>query len=474
MNLRGKVQIVFISVLGVILTACALNPTATTESPTNKPTATPTEPVVTCADIDANWGQDWAAVLAVLEQLMTTDQTCGEEPLASKKYAAHFNYGAVLETNGDLETAITQYQAALALDPNRQEALNVLVRLDALPEPTPATCLSSATPRPDPAPIEAPDLSSFVTVSDDQLLLEGEIFKVKGVNYYPRHTPWHRFLEESDPAEMAAELDLISRAGLNTLRVFLWYEPLFTCEPETAIPNEEVFTKVDALIQLAEERDLKLIVTLNDLPDLRFRPLYTDWEHYDAQTVYIVRRYRNEPAILAWDVRNEGDIDYGAQSSDHQLFSQEDVINWLAHITQMVRENDPNHLITAGWWGDPLVTSPYVDFLSFHQFDSFDVQQLQNRIEQYQQSSNQPLLLQEVGYHSWAEATDGSRDELTQAEILGDVVNAVEETGIAGWVVWTAFDFVLAPGQPPNYEHFFGLWRTDLSSKPVLDELPLQ
>ena len=102
------------------------------------------------------------------------------------------------------------------------------------------------------------------------------------------------------------------------------------------------------------------------------------------------------------------------------------------------------------------------------------IQQLQSRIEQYQQSSKQPLLLQEVGYHSWAAAPDGSRDELTQAEILGDVVNAVEETEIVGWVVWTAFDFVLAPGQPPNYEHFFGLWRTDLSSKPVLNELSLQ
>lgn len=474
MFLSGKVQIAFITVLVVILAACALNPTATVEPATNEPPATPTETVVTCIDIDSNWGKDWATVLTALEQLMATDQACGEEPLLSKKYAAHFNYGAVLEANGDLEAAIGQYQAALELDPNRQEALNVLVRLDALPEPTSAPCLSSSAPRPDPASNEAPDLSSFVTVSDDQLLLEGEIFKIKGVNYYPRHTPWHRFLEGSDPAEMATELDLISQAGFNTLRVFLWYEPLFTCEPETAIPNEEVFAQVDELLQMAQERDLKLIVTLNDLPDLRFRPLYTDWEHYDAQTVYIVRRYRNEPTILAWDVRNEGDIDYGAQSSDHKLFSQEEVIKWLEHITQVVRENDPNHLITAGWWGDPLVTSPYVGFLSFHQFDSFDIQKLQNRIEQYRRGSGQPLVLQEVGYHSWAEAPDGPRDELTQAEILGRVVNAVEETEISGWVVWTAFDFVLAPGQPANYEHFFGLWRTDLTPKPVLEVLPLQ
>ena len=468
---KDMVKIWLVPALFITSAACALYPTTTSEPPTDVPTATPSEPVVTCADIDANWGKDWNAVLAAIEQLMANDQACGEEPLTSKRYAAHFNYGTALEANNEVEAAVMQYQAALELDPNRQEALRVLARLNALPAPTPAPCLSSSAPRPDPAPNGAPDLSAFVTVSEDQFLFNGEIFKVRGVNYYPRHTPWHRFIEEFDPDEVATELDLISQAGLNTLRVFLWYEPLFTCEPETAIPNEDAFAKIDALIQMAHERDLKLIVTLNDLPDLRFRPLYTDWEHYDAQTVYIVRRYRNEAAILAWDVRNEGDIVYGAQSSDHQLFSQEEVIDWLAHTTQLVRDNDPNHLITAGWWGDPLVTSPYVDFLSFHQFDSFDVRRLQDRINEYQEGSNQPLLLQEVGYHSWAEAPAGARDEQTQAQILGDVVSAVEDTEIAGWVVWTAFDFVLAPGQPPNTEHFFGLWRTNLTPKPALQSI---
>jgi hypothetical protein len=102
--------------------------------------------------------------------------------------------------------------------------------------------------------------------------------------------------------EVATELDLIQQAGFNTIQVFLRYEPLFTCQPENAIPNnEENFAKVDKLFELGCERDLKIIVTLNDLPDLTFRPLYSDWSHYDTQTVYLVRWYRNEPNILAWD-----------------------------------------------------------------------------------------------------------------------------------------------------------------------------
>ena len=96
------------------------------------------------------------------------------------------------------------------------------------------------------------------------------------------------------------------------------------------------------------------------------------------------------------------------------------------------------------------------------------------RIEAYKRQSVQPLVLQEVGYHSWAEANEDQRDEITQAEILGSVIEAVEETEISGWVVWTGFDFEVPRGQPAHYEHFFGLWRTDLTPKPVLEALPLQ
>lgn len=435
--------------------------------------ATALAKMTTCADIEANWGRDWPAVLEALEQLIAADEACGEEPLLSKKYATHYNYAAVLESEGNLETAIGQYRAALAIDPQRKEALDALFRLQALPEPTPAPCRSTSSPRPDPAPTEAPDLTQFVTLEDGQLQLNDRPFKVKGVNYYPRQAPWKRFLTEADPAEMAEELDLIQAAGFNTLRVFLWYEPLFTCRPEDAIPNEAAFETVDTLFNLADERDLKLIVTLNDLPDLTFRPLYTDWAHYDAQTVYLVRRYRNEPAILAWDLRNEGDLDYGAESLADARFSQAEVVEWVAHLSDLVRQHDPHRLITTGWWGDPTQVEPSVDFLSFHHWT--DVADLEQRLETYRQASSKPLLLEEVGYHSWAESPEEPRTEQEQADILSDVVSVVEaDPQMLGWVVWAAFDFVPEPGQPLNPEHYFGLWRTDLSPKPALEALPLQ
>lgn len=431
----------------------------------------PAEVTFSCADVDTNWGSNWEIVIAALEQLIISNQNCGEEPLPSKKYAAHFSYGIALENEGKTESAIEQYQAALLIDPQRVEALRELSRLEALPEPTRVACRSTLPPLPDPAPANPPDLAQFVTVAGDQLELNQQLFKVKGVNYYPRQAPWHRFIEEADLLEVATELDLIKQAGFNTIRIFLRYESLFTCQPEDAIPNEENFARVDKLFELAAERDLKMIVTLNDLPDLTFRPLYSDWTHYDTQTVYIVRRYRNEPHILAWDLRNEGDLDYGVRPEDDPEFSQEEVMAWLAHISQLVRDNDPHHLLTAGWWGDPIITSPYVDILSFHHW--FEADQLQARINDYQQRTEKPLILQEVGYHSWATAPQGQRDHIGQADILGRVVNVAEDENIAGWLVWTAFDFVPKAGTPYNFEHYFGVWETDLTPKPALQALPL-
>jgi tetratricopeptide (TPR) repeat protein len=424
------------------------------------------QPAYTCADIDSHWGHDWPATIAALNNLIAQGQACAGEPLLSKQYAAYFNYAHSLETSGDIESAIKNYTNAFFIDANRSEALYALIRLNALPEPTSVPCHSDSEPLPDSAPLEMPDITLLVKSQGNQLFLQDRPYKIKGVNYYPRHAPWHRFLQEADMAEVAVELDLIKQTGFNTLRIFLWYDPLFTCQPESAIPNEATFSRVDEMIQLAGDRDLKLIVTLNDLPDLTFRPLYTDWERYDAQTTYIVRRYRNEPVILAWDLRNEGDLDYGARLGDEAKFEKEDVINWLAHISNLVRENDPNHLVTAGWWGNPTITDEYVDILSFHHWH--DTLSLQNRINTYRRHSSKPLLLEEIGYHSWQDAPQDRRSEDMQANLLSDAVQVSHTEDIAGWMIWTAFDFAAEPGQGSSYEHYFGLWRSDLTPKPAL------
>ncbi|MEL6307620.1 MAG: cellulase family glycosylhydrolase, partial [Chloroflexota bacterium] len=153
------------------------------------------------------------------------------------------------------------------------------------------------------------DISGFVTLENGQFTVDSEPFYVRGVNYYPAQYPWRRFLTETDIPSVEQELTLLRETGFNTLRIFLWHQALFQCPGSDGVPNIGVIQRLDGIIQTASNAGFRLIVTLNDLPDLEDYFLYDNPLHTQQQVTYIVSRYRDEPAILAWDLRNEGDID---------------------------------------------------------------------------------------------------------------------------------------------------------------------
>lgn len=447
-----------------IAALASLDPTQTSRpAATDGPTPTPGP--ATCGDLDRVWG-DWLTTIDVLNRLIDAGQSCGPEPLSSKLYAAHFNFAAALETQGDTERAIKQYRGAFRLDPHRADALKALARLGGLPAPTPSPCDPVDVGLAAPATEPAADPVQFAKISGPNLTLDSEPYHIKGVNYYPRHAPWERFLAQANLAEVATELDTIRAAGFNTIRIFLWHDPLFSCTGGQTVPDAALFNKIDQILAMSAQRDLKVVVTLNDLPDLYIAPLYDHTPYDDAETAYIVRRYQSSPAILAWDLRNEGDLDYITRGAVLPRFTQEQVLGWLGHISEIVRKNDPNHLVTAGWWGDPTVTDPYVDFLSFHHWGRADL--MEPRIVEYRKHSSKPMLLEEFGY-----AYRGTDDSTGQAVLLGDVARLADSDNLVGWMVWTAFDFEPAPGREANYETFFGLWTLDLAPKAALAQLPL-
>lgn len=308
----------------------------------------------------------------------------------------------------------------------------------------------------------------FIRLENSRLSLNGEHYPVRGINYYPAQYPWRRFLVESDLDVVRQELNLLNETNLNTLRIFLWNEALFQCFGSGAVPNPWHFQRLDAIIQMAGELGFRLIVTLNDLPDLEQYPLYSNPPHNAHQTAYIIGRYRDEGAILAWDVRNEGDIDYGTHPNIRSNFERETVLNWLNTTTQTVRTIDNNHLITAGWLYDAESTAPYVDFISFHHWTNSA--ELAERIATMQAVTDKPILLQEVGYSTF------SRSERQQANALQEVLTATEDADLLGWLVWAAFDFPRKASCFPspchsqnNQEHYFGLWRSDYTEKLAVD-----
>ncbi len=270
---------------------------------------------------------------------------------------------------------------------------------------------------------------------------------------------------------LRAELSLLRDAGFNTLRIFLWYDALFDCPGSGAVPNVDNFARLDTVMLEAAAHDLRLIVTLNDGPDLTDYPLYSGPHFAALQTALIVARYRDEPAILAWDLRNEGDIDYGSRDGFlSQRFPREQVLQWLGAESGRVRSLDGNHLITAGWLHDAAATAPFVDFVSFHHW--WDAADMQRRVAEIRVGTDKPILMEEFGYSTYSVTPE------RQAENIMTVIGAAETDGLLGWLVWTAFDFPLEATCWPqpcvdaeNHEHHFGLWHSDYVPKPAAEVL---
>lgn len=360
------------------------------------------------------------------------------------------------------------------------------------PTPRPATPTPPLTPAPracsddDVAailrrvPVYRPDDSVFGVVAGSEFSLDGLPFVVRGVNYYPASYPWQRFML-ADLNVIEQDFAQLKRAHANTVRLFLWYPPLFMCPGHGAVPDPDAIAWLDALIRLASAHNLRVIMTLNHLPDLTDQPLYTTGSSAAlAQTAYIVTRYRTEPTILAWDLRDAGDADYTPSADGGDApFTRETVLDWLARTAAAVRQIDPYHAITAGWAHDSEATIALVDVVSLQDvglLDSGDTA-LRERVAALRAYTSKPLLLIATG------ASTAVVDEAAQAQRLRETVRAAEGDHLAGWLVWTmtdiAPDFACWPDlcaaadpddgadSPVDPRLRFGLWRVDGSRKPA-------
>ncbi len=311
----------------------------------------------------------------------------------------------------------------------------------------------------------------FISLQDGRFMLGDKPFLARGANYYPARYPWRRFLTQVDLQTVTEELALMRSYGFNTLRIFLWNNALFACPTINDRPNPDAFGRLDAVIKAAAAQNFHLIITLNDMPDFSAVPLYTNQTVIPAQTRFVINRYKDEPAILAWDLRNEGDIDYGSNDAlGRAAFPREDVLNWLSQTSTLVRSLDTYHLITAGWLHDSESTAPFVDFISFHHWTGAD--EMTKRVAEIRSKTDKPILLEEFGYSTFRYSLE------EQSTLITTVAQAAQSDNLLGWLVWTAFDFPLTatclePACPSvdNAEHHFGLWYSNFTPKPVLEAL---
>lgn len=114
-----------------------------------------------------------------------------------------------------------------------------------------------------------------------------------GVNYEgPNDRPWQLWQDgKFDPALVARDLDAAASAGYRVVRAFV-QDPL----PAQVLAGE--FGHLDTLVALAQQRDLRLLLTFNDSRD----PNLARVAMVDRA---IAAHYARNPAIFGYDLRNE-------------------------------------------------------------------------------------------------------------------------------------------------------------------------
>jgi hypothetical protein len=439
----------------ILLAAC----TPQSSTPPLIVTAIPTATTAEICELPFQQSADWQLVIQRLQHLKDTGQTCSGASLELRLYYAWLHYGAALDSNQQATAAQEAYQQALTYQPDGIEAQRRLAQF--LPTSVPAVAIEQCAEPQQDLPAYQPSSESFVRMEQGNFLVENAPFRIYGVNYYPQKSPFQYFLRETTAAEIEMELALIADSGINTLRIFLPYPNLFACSGTSSIPVAHAFELLDTLLQVSTEYGFRMIIVLHQDSDPA--ALYNGNPITYQQTSFIVQRYREEPAILAWDLRDQGDRDYREHG-----YSQQTVLRWLGETAIQIRSLDDNHLLTASWLEDATSTQEMVDFVSFQFYGEYP--EFRQQLASLRAQSRKPILLTSIGYSTF------EMDETIQRNYLYQAFEEAQYNQLLGWIVYMAFDYPRTvtctppdcPGSGAPINHF-GLWNTSYFPKLAVD-----
>lgn len=266
--------------------------------------------------------------------------------------------------------------------------------------------------------------SEFTAIKTDSL-------DIKGINYYPQDTPWHMFGDSFSKDIIKKDFNIIREAGLNTIRLFVQYEDFGKADV-----NPVKLKRLKHTLDLAEEADLSVMVTLFD-----FYGNYSvlDWTLNMKHAETIVNSLKDHKAILAWDIKNEPNLDFESRGKHN-------VTSWLENMINHVKSIDDVHPITIGWSNteSASILKDKVDFISFHYYE--DLNRLETSINTLkEQIPNKPIILGEFGISSYSgfwKPFGSSKED--QANYYKKAQEIIAKTDVQ-YMSWTLYDFTEIP-----------------------------
>ncbi|MEY8850073.1 cellulase family glycosylhydrolase [Psychroserpens sp. XS_ASV72] len=254
---------------------------------------------------------------------------------------------------------------------------------------------------------------------------------IKGINYYPKDTPWDMFGESFSEDILRSDFNLLKDAGLNTIRVFIQYDDF-----GNAKVNNKKLDKLKTTLDLASEADLKVMITLFDFYG-NYEVL--DWTLNMKHAETLVNAVKNHEALWGWDIKNEPNLDFESRG-------QSNVLSWLENMINHVKYLDPNHPVTIGWSNieSASLLSDNVDVITFHFYE--DLSTLEDQLKTLvSQTEDKPLLLGEFGMSSyngfWKPFGTSDEDQAEYHKTAQQLISKLNLNAMS----WTLYDFDQIP-----------------------------
>lgn len=292
-----------------------------------------------------------------------------------------------------------------------------------------------------------------------------KIENLKGINYYPKDSPWDTFGKKFNDSIINQDFKIIQNMGLNTIRVFIQYEDF----GKNRVDSKKL-DLLKSLLDRAEANNLEVIITLFD-----FYGDYdvSNWTLTDRHAEAIVNAVKDHPALLGWDIKNEPDLDFDSRGRLR-------VLGWLEQMIENIKKWDKNHPVTIGWSSPEagIELADKVDFISYHYYR--EVQDFKKAYDTLNATvPNKPKVLQEYGMSSYKGVWNlytGADDE-GQLDYYKEIQPLLKENNIP-YMFWTLYDFKKVPssvaGSLPwktKKQHFFGCLDTLGNKKPAYYQL---
>ncbi|MFH1282354.1 MAG: gliding motility-associated C-terminal domain-containing protein [bacterium] len=253
------------------------------------------------------------------------------------------------------------------------------------------------------------DGATKVEIQDNKFFVNGQPFKVKGVNTNftpvgknPLYYDW-----TVDKRNYEIDIELLKAIGANVVRIY-------------NIPSNQ-----EALLKFYEQ-GIYMILTfpvgeddINNKPDMIYRYLsfVSDW--------------MNHPAVLAWCIGNEVDYWYGYNDAQKaEWFSLLNECAKQSHLFETSAGITPHPVTTANSGIEEIgvhalksddVNMPNLDFWSIQTYRGSG---FGNLFDDYKSRSSKPLLISEFGCDAW-DGTKGVEDQLTQNQFIASQWNEI-------------------------------------------------